>query len=747
MRVSPIITSFNAGELSPNLAGRTDVSKYPSGCRLIEGFLPIVQGPAVRRAGTRHVAAVKDQAKRVWLVKFEFSATQAYVLEFGDSYVRFYTGEGVLLSGMSPYEIASPYPLADLTNADGTCALRFVQSGDVLYIANLKRTYAPRKLTRIAETNWVFSIYQPNQGPFLESNASATTIYASAQSGTVTLTASAATFSATDVGRLVRLQEQDLDVEPWETDKSYSTDDLVRYDGITYKALNNDTSGTSPPVHDRGSAFDGKSAVQWEYQDPGYGIVRIASFVSATEVTATVVVDADNGLNLLPAGVVGSGNATTRWRLGAWSATTEYPGCVAFFRNRLFWGGAQRLWASVPDDFENMAGDFFGVTRADNAIWTQLQSNDVNEILWLTEGRLLVIGTGGGEHTLGELTTTDPLGPGNVKIEKVSKRRCNPVQPEGLGTSLLYVQRAGRKLLGMDYAIEQDTLVSSDLAILSDRITRTGIVDMAYQGEPYQILWCVLSNGALRGFTYDREQEVSNWSRHPIGGGGIVEAVTTVPTPDGSREQLWLVVRRTINGSTRRYVEFMERPWEGADVDGSEADAQEDAFYVDSGLTYEGAPVTTITGLGHLEGETVQILADGATHPDKVVTAGAVQLDRSASVVQAGLVYPSKLVPMKIESGSPTGTGQGKKKRIHKIVVRFIDTLGGRVGLFGGVLDSISRRTPSTPMGSPDPIEPLIDKEISMPGGWNKDAQIEIQQDQPLPMTVAAIMPEMQVTD
>lgn len=746
MKVAPIITALNAGELSPALDGRTDLSKYQAGCKLLENFIPLVQGPAERRAGFRYVKPVKTAGSRVWLLRFEFSATIAYVLEFGDLYVRFYTERGQLLSGGVPYEIVSPYSLANLTNDDGTCALKVVQSGDVLYIANQKRTIAPQKLTRLATTSWAFSEYQPDQGPFLETNTGTTTIYASGSTGSVTLTASAATFASTDVGRLVRLQVQNLDVKPWETGKSYSTNDLVRYGGKTFKALNTATSGTSPPIHDSGNAYDGIAGVQWAYQDAGYGVARITAFSSSTSVTADVIVDATNGLNQLPANVVGSGNASTRWALGAWSGTTEYPGTVAFFRNRLIWAGRQRLWASVPNDFENMAGDFFGVTRADSAIWTQVQAEDVNDVLWLVGAQRLMIGTGGGEFYLSELTTTDPLGPANYKIERISKQRVRAVQPLAVGTSLLYVQRAGRKLLGIDYTVESDNFVSSDLAVLANRITRGGIVDMAFQSEPWSVVWCVLSNGRLLGFTYDRQQEVTGWHRHPVGGDGFVESVAVVPSPDGSREDLWIVVRRTINGSTVRYVEFLEAPWEGPDEDGTNGDDQADAFYVDSGLTYDGAATTSITGLSHLEGETVQILADGATQPDKTVTGGAITLSRAASVVQVGLQASARLVTMRLEAGSGDGTSQGKTKRVHRAVVRFGDTLGGAVGQYGGTVDDISTRSPSTPMGEPEPIF-SGDVDVDFPGDYETDCRIEIRQDQPLPMTVVAIMPRLRTYD
>lgn len=751
MRASPILNTFNAGELSQNIEGRTDLTKYFGGCKLMQGFLPTVQGPAVRRGGTRFVAAVKNSANRTWLLKFEFSATQAYLIEFGDLYVRFYTQHGVLLSGGVPYEVVSPYALADLTNADGTFALKVEQSGDVLYIANQYRTYAPRKLTRVSSTNWTFSIYQPNQGPFLEQNSastSATTIYASASTGSITLTASAALFAATDIGRLVRLQLQNLDISTWEVHVAYNANDLVRFDGKTYKALNAATSGTNAPVHEQGTAYDGKSTsgVQWQYQDPGYGIARITAFTSTTIVTATVIVDPLNGLQQIPANLVGSGNASNRWSLGAWSATTEYPASVRFFRNRLFWAGKLRFWGSVPNDYENMTGDLFGQVTTDCAMWLQLTAQDVNDILWMQAAQRLVIGTGGGEFTFGENTTTAALGPANYRIDPATKKRVRAVQPITVGNSILYVQRAGRKLQSLDYRIESDSFSSTDLAVLSDRMTRTGIIDVAYQGEPYSILWCALSNGKLAGFTYDKDQDVTGWHRQPVGGNGIVESVAVSPAPDGSRDEVWMIVRRTINGVTKRYVEFMEKPWESADEDGTGGDDPTAPFYVDCGLTYNGVATTAISGLAHLEGQAVQVLVDGSTQPNKVVTGGAITLDRAGSVVHVGLQSSARLVTMRIEGGGGDGTSQGKMKRIHKLIIRFLDTALGKCGLYGGHIDDMAVRTPSTPMGSPEPIRSR-DFTVDFPGDYETDCRIEVRQDAPLPMTVAALMPRMKSYD
>lgn len=791
MKASPILNAFNAGELSPLIDGRTDLAKYFSGAKLVRNFLGTVQGPVVRRGGTRFVSAIKTEANRAWLIKFEFSATQCFYLEFGGSYVRFYTNHGQLLvSGVAAYsgatnyvlgdlvvqgginyycilatvgnappnatywypltgaiyEVPSPYALADLTNADGSCALQIEQSGDVLYIANSKRTYAPRTLTRYANTNWRFATFAPIDGPFLENNTSATRLSVSTNTGG-TLLASAATFVPTDVGRLVRLEADSFDTRPWETAKAYAVNDRVRSDGKTYVAMTAATSGTSPPVHQRGTAYDGLTGVKWLYENAGYGVALITAYTDSTHVTCAVSLDSDIGLYNFPGEVVTVSGSTARWALGAWSATTEYPASVAFFRSRLFWAGRQRLWGSVPDDYTSYTPDFFNEVRADSAIARILSAREVNDILWMIGADKLVLGTSGGEFVAGEISTADPLGPANFEIKRQSTRRARAVRPITAGTSEIYVQRGGRKLMSLNYALESDKYASIDLAVLADRITRTGVAAMTYQAEPHSTIWVALVNGTLLGFTYDLDQQVTGWHPHALGGTSVVvESVAAGPSPDGTREELWMIVSRTINGSTHRYVEFMERSWEGPDEDGVGGDSQANAYYVDCGLSYSGAAATVMSGLSHLEGQSVQILADGATHPNKTVSGGSVTLDRSASVVHIGLPFVSRLVPMRFEAGGGSGSSQGKIRRIHKLVIRFLDTLGGKAGKYKGKLDELSRRAPGTPMGQPSPIF-SNDHEMEFPGDYDFDSFVEIRQDQPLPMTISAIMPRMVASD
>lgn len=326
-KASPIISSFNAGELSPTLDGRVDLSKYSAGCKRLENFIPMVQGPARRRSGTRFVSEVKTSANRTWLVRFEFSETQAYILEFGNQYIRFYTNHGQVISGGSPYEIASPYTTADLTNANGTLRIRFVQSGDVIYIVH--PNYAPRKLSRFGPINWTLTTVDFVGGPFQDIDPDETiTVFASATTGTVTLTASAPIFVAGDVGSLFLLEGKDGgSIKPWESQKDFGVNvnpfgQRRRSDGKIYICTTNAAppsgeayyTGSTKPTHTSGAFIDGSGqidgtsldgpiGVEWTYESLDYGYVKITGFTSATSVTAVVQQTLPTNVVYSPAGV------------------------------------------------------------------------------------------------------------------------------------------------------------------------------------------------------------------------------------------------------------------------------------------------------------------------------------------------------------------------------------------------------------------------------------------------------------
>lgn len=737
---SPILGNLNAGEFSPMLDGRVDYAKYPNAASRLENFIPTVQGPHVRRAGTRFVAEVKNSAAgRPLLHVFEYSVDQAYQVEFGNFYARFYTWDSVTkvrgrleVAGV-PVEVVTPYAIGDLYNADGTPRLRFAQSGDFLYIAH--PSYQQRILKRLTATSFTMTTFEGKGGPWKSLNDTATTVYASAETGTgITLTASSAIFQAGHVGSLFYLESKDLNAIPaWEVGHTVSIGERARSDGKTYEALNAAKTGTSRPVHTEGALYDGNpTSVQWLYRDAGYGYVRITGFTSSTVVTADVV-------DRLPSQVVGVGNATTRWAHAAWSAVEGWPSQVAFFRERMWWARGQEVWASVSADFTDYSPRTFNTVTADAGFTVQINSGKINDVQWLAPDRDLLVGTAGSEFAVGELTNGEPLGPNNRRSRLASEFGSKAIPPIKNGRSSLFIQRSGLVVRETFYEFAGDGYESTETTVEAEHITRTGVIDMAFASEPTPVVWCIRNDGLLIGFTWNNEQKVRGWHRHPIGGGGIVESISVMQAAEGDRHELWLIVRRTINGVTKRYVEYMERPWR-------EGDSQASQFYVDSGLTYSGAPATTISGLGHLEGQTVDVLTDGAPHPQRVVTGGQITLQRASSVVQVGLPAPCFYRSMRLDVGAADGTAQGKTKRIHKAVMRFLNTGGGSYGGSENALDDLQFRTAADPMGAPVPLF-TGDKVVSWPDGYTTDAYMIYTNEQPTAATLVALMPQIHTQD
>lgn len=741
-RAHPQLATFNAGELSPLLFGRQDLARYANGCRVLENQLPTVQGPARRRGGTRYVNAVKDSSKRTWLARFEFSRTQAYILEFSPGFIRFFTSRAQLISGNVLYQVATPYTAADLTNADGAFGLRMVQSGDVLYIACAGQP--PYTLSRLGVANWALAPFETRFGPLQDQNANESLrLYANGRLGTVTVTASAALFTAAHVGHLLRLDIENIEIAPWEPNKAYAADQLVRSDGKTYKAMNADgnrVSGTKTPIHEDGAALDGSGqttdstpkpiGIRWEYQDPGYGVGRITAYTSPTVVTVETKSDAP-----YPANVVGSGNATNVWQLGAWGPAAEYPAHVCFWNGRLVWAGRRRVWASVPREFDNYGRDIVGQVRDDAGLDLPIESPEANAITWMHATDVLLVGTEGSEFIIRKGTETEPLGPANVRSYEKSAYGSRAVRAVRAAQGVLIVQKSGRRVRELRYDNESGAYEAPDLTVLAPRLPQEGVIDWAWQQEPDRILWLVCGDGTLRGLTLDREQEVIGWHRHTTQ--GFVEAVQVIPSPDGSRDDVWLIVRRVLNGQTVRCVEYMDRGHE-------EGDDKADCYFVDCGLSYSGPAITKVQSLNHLAGMEVDVLVDGGTHPRRTVNqVGEIDLVAPATKVHVGLPFRSVLSPMPIEAGAARGTSQGKTKRIPFVGVRVHESLGFKIGPSLAKLSRTKTRDSGQPSGS---APPLFTGDIAVDGfdgNWGEDAPLYLVQDDPLPMTVLALMPEV----
>ena len=714
-KASPIQNSFNAGELSPQLKGRADLEKYRNGCEIMENFLPQIHGPAKKRPGTRFVKEVKDSSKFTRLIPFEFSNTQAFAIEFGDETIRFFANGGIVLDGATPYEIASPYSDDELRD------LEYAQSADVIYLAH--PNHPPHKLARFGPTNWVIAPVVFNWPPFNDESVGTLTLTPSAVTGNITITASSSFFVAEDVGSFFKFQETVASrYNQWTQGVSHTAGNRVQWRGNVYEATNAATAGSRPPIHLEGTESDG--AVNWTFLHDGAGYAQVTAFTSPTVVNATVI-------RRLPEAV-----ATTRWSEGAWSTRRGFPRTVTFYEDRLWFAGSnnrpQTLWASVIGDYENHK---YG-TNDDDALNYTINTQDLNTIQWLSPTKVLAIGTANGEFTLSAQQISDPVTPTNVRITpQTTFGAAESVRPLRIGGSILFLQRAGRKVREYTYNFETDSFVAPNLNVLAEHITGTGVVDLAYQQEPNQIVWAPCACGTLVGLTYERQEDVVGWHRQLVG--GAVESVVALPHWDGDQDVLWMIVKREINGNTVRYVEYLEKYLDN-----------EYAFYVDSGLTYDGPPVTTVSGLDHLEGEELAVLADGAVHPNVTVTSGSVTLQAPASVVNLGLPYKATVVTMPIEAGAADGVAQGKQMRINNIVMRLFRT---GAGLYYGSnenrMDELHLRRTNDNMDSPVPLFTGDTKLAPWPGEYQQAPQMRIEHRLPTPCTLVALMPQLNTYD
>lgn len=836
-KVSPIQSNFNGGEVSSLLYGRVDADRYKASLKTCLNNIPTVQGGLTRRPGTEFIFYTKDNGI-ARLKSFEFSITQAYMLEFGDSYIRFYkdnanitntpqaitsitqanppvltytgadtfaNGDRVIIEGVSGmtqvdnrefivanvntgantfelsginstgynaytsggtvaeiYEIVSPYQDTDVFT------LKFTQSADVLYIAH--PDFAPRKLTRTAHNAWTLTVIDFVDGPYLPTNTTTTTFTPGATTGTTTLVASSIVgvnggigFQATDVGRLVRIKQ-----------------------GSTW------------------------------------GYAKIATVVD----TLNATIDIKNAF--------ASTASVATWRLGLWSETTGYPAVVTFHEDRLLFGGTpeapQRIDLSKSgnyEDFSPTATD--GAVADDNALSFTFNANDVNVVRWCTsDEKGLLAGTVGGEWVTRPSNLNEALKPTNITAKKATSYGSEDVQPVQSGKSTLFIQRSGRVLRDMNYYYDVDGFRAADLTELSEHITKSGIIQLANQKTPQSLIWCVREDGVLACLTYDRDLDALKvgWHRHIMGGfsdaagsDAIVESVETIPAADGTSDEAWVVVKRYINGGVKRHIEFITKFFE-------DKDEQRDAFFVDSGLTFDnpititnitranpavvtaplhgiangskilianvkgmnevngvtyivaGAAANTFTlkeldgttnvnstsyspyvsggavrkmvsqieGLNHLEGETVSILADGAVQPNKVVTKGIVLLSDLSATVHVGFKYNSDGEMLRLDAGAADGTSIGKIRRTNRVGFMLHRTLGLKIGMDFNSLDTITFRTTSDPMTRAPALFSGIISEL-IEADYDFENNICWRQDQPLPCTVLAIMPQLVTQD
>lgn len=415
-----------------------------------------------------------------------------------------------------------------------------------------------------------------------------------------------------------------------------------------------------------------------------------------------------------------------------WASDSAYPRSVTFYQSRLVFGGTSKkpmtIWFSKSFLFD----DFTSGSAGSDAFSITLTSKQVNAVQWLETSKRLQVGTTGGEWTIyppsGQALTI-----ANLQADRESNYGSKSGRVQLIGTEVLYSSRDGKKLRTMGYDYQSDGYVSPELSILSEHLTRPGIKEFDFAQNPDGILWTVMNDGSFAGLTYLKSQQVQGWHRHSTD--GIVLSVCTIEGDSSS--ETWFAVSR--NGGTR--IERMAEPFEG--------DTPNDigCAYLDSFLTYEGAPATVFSGLEHLNTKTVSVLADGVYVGDFVVDGGSITIEKAASNVIVGLKYQWELMPLRLEGGSPLGFSQGKKKRIEELIVRLERSAGIKHTIPGidDEFDLINRAYGE----NYDTAIPLTSEDVvlQMGASWDREGQFKLFGNEPFPATILMISAKVVVNE
>lgn len=682
--------SFAGGEISPEMLGRIDDGKYQSGLATCRNFIIKPQGPAENRPGFAFVRAVKDSTKRTRLIPFTYSTTQTMVIELGAGYFRFHTLGGTLmtdgtvetfLSVKTPYEVANPFAEADLFD------VHYVQSADVLTLVH--PNYAPRELRRLGLTNWVLSTI--TFAPDIDSPLAPTVVATRASSPT----------NLRDYFYVVTAVKSDglnesVASGPGQTDITNNLLQSGAYNTISWDTV---AGAARYNVYKQENGLYGYIG---QTEDQVFKDENIASDLSKTPPINDSVFP-------------GAG---------------DYPGAVSYFEQRRCFAGTankpQNIWMTRPGTESSM--NYSLPVRDDDRIAFRVAAREANTIRHIVPLSQLLLLTSAAEWRVTSVNS-DAITPSTISVRPQSYVGASNVQPVIINNSLLYGAARGGHVRELGYNWQAQGFVTGDLSLRAAHLfDGADIVDATYVKAPQPLVWFVSSSGKLLGLTYVPEQQVGAWHQHDTD--GVFESCASVA--EGGEDRLYCVVWRTINGVQKRYIERLA---------GRQFVAQADAFFVDAGATYSGAPATNIGGLAHLEGKVVNILADGAVHPQRVVAGGAVTLDQAASKVHIGLPITADLQTLPIAAQVDGGFAQGRVKAVNKVWLRVYRSSGIFVGPGFDKLTEAKQRT-TEPYGSPPALK-SDEIQVMLPNAWDDGAQVVVRQSAPLPLTVLRITAEV----
>lgn len=680
MAMKTLTRSFAGGVISPEMYGRIDLTQFQTGLAEATNFIILPHGPARARKGSQYVNAAKIDDRKAALIEFSFNNEQAYALEFGHLYIRFHTQRATLASGGSPVEVVTPY------TEDEVLDIHYVQSADVLTLVH--PNHPPKELKRTGPTSFTLTDIS-----FVPSIPAPTGMgIAATGSGSTSYSYVVTAISATD-----------------DLEESTASSAVTTTNNLATAGNKNTITWTADPNASRYYIYKLRNGL--------YGYIG--------ETTGTSFAD-DN--------ITPDMTRTPPISKNPFDSTGNYPGAVTYFEQRRCFAGTntkpQNFWATRSGTESNM--NYSIPTRDDDSIVLRLAARQVSKIEHMIPLSDLLLLTTDGDFRI-YTQNSDVFSPNTVAARAQSYHGANNVQPITSGESAVYVRNQSSRVHEVAYDNVAYAFKANDISIMAPHLfDEYTITDMALTRSPFPIIWVVRSDGILLGVTYMPSQKVWAWHPHDFDG-ALVESIAGIP--EGTKDVLYLTLKRTIDGQTKRYIECLDLQ--------QETDLAT-AFHVDSGLFYSGSPISIISGLDHLEGETVNILADGETHPPQVVVGGGVTLEYNASKIAIGLPLTARLktLPVALEVEA---FAQGHAKNINRVYLRTHQS--GRVKV-GPTEDQLSlyQDTTDENYGSVSALRSQILNIETLPN-WNPDGPIIVENSEPTPLTVLSMVLEVALGD
>lgn len=673
--------SFTGGELSPALYARNDLAKYSVGLKTLKNGFVRAEGCVSNRAGLELVCEVKNSNSKVRIIPFSFNTEQTYIIELGDKYARFIKDGGQIIDPeeLSLVEIETPYSQNDLFN------IKFAQNADVLTLCH--NNYEAAELSRNSHYDWTLETinFKPQILPPEEVTGYWTggSEYPNVYKYVVTAV------------------------------KNNTYEESTRSEAVSITGEYEASWGVSEYITINFSAVEDAAE---------YNVYREVNGVYAYVGTTSNTTFVDNKIE--------PDLSSTAPVYKNPFENGNNPACINYFQQRKIYGclkdNPQQVVASQTATNNN-----FNISRplaASDSINVTLSEREVNEIRHIIALNDLILLTSGGEWKLNGSDGTFAAS-SSIVASPQSFYGCSHVPPVVSGNMILFAQSGGSVIRDLGYTYVSDSYDGEELSIFANHLFEgKQVVDMAYAKEPYRILWCVMSDGSLNALTYNKKQEVAGWHRHETK--GAFESVAVVR--ENFEDVAYFVVRREINGETKRFIERMATRI---------VDETQNGIFLDCSLKYKGDPIKKITGLDHLEGEVVNILADANVITDKKVENGSIVLDYPASKIIAGLPYEFELETLNLENENT----HGFRKIVNSISVQVDKTREDFfvVGTNGNVMQN--RRSIKSINDSNYLHSGNID--IYAVSDYTDTASVHLKQTYPFPITVNSISFDITMED